>query len=147
MHRNTLTVPATLDSLAEIAAFVRAEADAAGLGRQARYRLRLAVEELATNIIIHGYAGMPGAGSAPATIDLRVERGEKALTVILEDAGVPFDPRQVPPPDDLDLPVEQRDLGGLGVYLALGGVDQFAYERVGDRNRNILVINRPAAAG
>jgi anti-sigma regulatory factor (Ser/Thr protein kinase) len=42
----------------------------------------------------------------------------------------------------LHLPAEQRKIGGLGVYLALGSVDRFCYERVGDRNRNVLVMNR-----
>jgi anti-sigma regulatory factor (Ser/Thr protein kinase) len=143
MPTSGLTVPATLDSLAEIAAFVLATADAAGLDRRARYRLRLAVDELATNVILHGYAGAPDS----STIDVRTEQDEHTLTVVLEDAGVPFDPRQVPPPRDLVLPAEQRQVGGLGVYLALGGVDRFSYERAGGRNRNVLVMKRPASAG
>jgi anti-sigma regulatory factor (Ser/Thr protein kinase) len=143
---NSLTVPATLDSLTEIAAFVLAAADAAGLGRQARYRLRLAADELATNIITHGYAGKAGDDLMQATIDVRVQMDDKAITVILEDAAVPFDPRQVPPPTDLNLPAEERKIGGLGIHLALGGVDQFFYERVGNRNRNVLVVNRPASS-
>lgn len=145
MQTKTLTVPATLDSLSEIAAFVQAAADDAGLGRQSHYRLRLAVDELATNTIIYGYPGEPAAGSAPRMIDVRTESDDDTLTVILEDAGVPFDPRQVPAPQDLDLPAEERQIGGLGIYLALGGVDRFAFERFGDRNRNILVMNRPAS--
>jgi serine/threonine-protein kinase RsbW len=147
MHMNSLTVPATLDSLAEIAAFVLAGADAADLGRRARYRLRMAVDELATNIIVHGYGAVPGVRSVQATIDVCLESNENTLTVILEDEGVPFDPRQVPPPDDLHLSPEERKIGGLGVYLALGGVDRFSYERVGDRNRSVITMNRPAAAG
>ncbi len=66
MQTKTLTVPATLDSLAEIAAFVLAAADDAGLGRQARYRLRLAVDELATNTIIYGYPGRARGRFRPA---------------------------------------------------------------------------------
>lgn len=138
MHAKSLTVPATLDSLADIAAFMLAEIDAAGLGASAGYNLRLAVDELATNIISYGYQGM-----ATGAIDVRIERDDRTITVTLEDTGVPFDPRQVPPPDDLHLPAEQRRLGGLGIYLAMRGVDRFFYERVGGRNRNVLVANRP----
>jgi anti-sigma regulatory factor (Ser/Thr protein kinase) len=145
MQENPLTVPAKLESLADVTAFVLAAADAAGLGPQARYRLRLAVDELATNIVTHGYPNAPGHGPMP-TIEVRTRTDEKALTVILEDAGIPFDPRQVPAPADLHLPPEQRALGGLGVHLALTGVDQFQYERVGDRNRNVLVVRRVPAA-
>jgi anti-sigma regulatory factor (Ser/Thr protein kinase) len=137
---STLQVPATLDSLAPLAAAVMTAARAAGLGRQAAYRLRLAVDELAANVIAYGYAG-----AAPGPIELRIETDEKSLTVILEDAGVHFDPRRVPPPDDLHLPAEQRQVGGLGIFLARQGVDSFRYERVGGRNRNVLVVNRPPA--
>jgi anti-sigma regulatory factor (Ser/Thr protein kinase) len=138
MHVRSATVPATLDALADITALVLQAADEAGLSRQARYRLRLAVDELATNIVTHGYAG----ATVPGTIDVSVALDEKTLTVTLEDTGVPFDPRQVPPPDDLHVPLEQREVGGLGVFLALQGVDSFSYERIGDRNRNVLVVNR-----
>ena len=139
---NTLTVPATLDSLADVGAFVKAAAEAAGLEAQAIYRLRMAVDELATNAVQHGYKNHPANAAAP-TIDLCLKMNDQTLTVVLEDAGTPFDPRQAPPPRGLDLPLEERDAGGLGVFLALGGVDQFFYERVGERNRNVLVVNRP----
>jgi len=147
MNRNTVTVPVSLDSLSQIVAFVLAEADAAGLGSKARYRLRLAVDELATNIIQYGYPSASEAKSPGASIVIHAERDDNTLALILEDTGIPFDPRQVPPPADLDLPAEQRQIGGLGIYLALNGVDRFSYERAGDLNRNILVMNRPAPGG
>jgi anti-sigma regulatory factor (Ser/Thr protein kinase) len=139
----SLTVPATLEALGPIGAFVAEAAAAAGLSRQAGYRLRLAADELATNAATHGQAG----AAVPGTIELRAEVSDTALTLVLEDTGIPFDPRQVPPPGDLDLPPEQRQLGGLGIYLALTGVDHYSYERVGVRNRNSLVVNRPAPGG
>src|SRR5262245_40736543 len=121
MSANSLTVPATPDSLEEVAAFVQAAAEAAGLGQQARYRLRLAADELVTNIITHGYQGT----DAPGTIELRSEMDDKHLRVILEDRGIPFDPRQLPAPDDLHRPPQQRKIGGLGVYLVFQNVDRF----------------------
>lgn len=134
---NTLTVPATFDSLTEIAAFVLKAADAAGVGGQARYRLRLAVDEIATNVVVHGCAGQAG------TIDLCATMDDQALTVAMEDSGAEFDPRMAAPPQKMDLPPDQRDMGGLGVFLALQGVDRFFYERVGDRNRNVFIVKRP----
>ncbi len=61
---------------------------------------------------------------------------EGSLKIVLEDTGVPYDPRETPPPDDLDLPLEERDIGGLGVYLTMHAIDKFHYEYVGNRNRN-----------
>ena len=135
-----LTVPGTLDSLGAIAGYVKAASAAAGLGKKAAYRLRLAVDEIATNTITHGYAeaGLEGV------VDLRAEIDEKTLTISIEDTGVAYDPRQSEPPDDLDLPLEQRQVGGLGVFLAIRGVNKLLYERIGDRNRHIFIVNRTA---
>jgi anti-sigma regulatory factor (Ser/Thr protein kinase) len=138
MSTVSLAVPATLGSLADIASFVLKAADAAGLDRAAAYNLRLAVEEFATNAVTHG--------SATGQLDVLAEMDDNTLRVVLEDGGVAFDPRQVPPPDNLSLTAEKRKMGGLGIFLALQGIDQFFYERVGDRNRNILVVNRPSSA-
>jgi anti-sigma regulatory factor (Ser/Thr protein kinase) len=132
-----LTVSGTLDSLGAIAQYVMAVAAATDLDKKTSYNLRLAVDEIATNIIIHGYeeAGREGVLDLQAVVD------DQSLTISIEDTGVPYDPTEKPNPDDLDLPIEQRKMGGLGVYLAIHGVDKFIYERVGDRNHNIFVVN------
>lgn len=134
------TVAATLDSLGAIAEFVMAAAASAGLDKRASYHLRLAVDEIATNIIVHGYAeaGLQGVLELSADID------DRSLTVSIEDAGVTFDPRQAAAPDT-DLPLEQRPIGGLGVYLAVKSVDEFLYERRGDRNRTIFKMHLASA--
>jgi len=132
-----LTVAGTLDSLDAIAKYVMAVAAATGLDKKTSYNLRLAVDEIATNIIIHGYdeAGREGVLELQAFVD------EETLTISLKDTGVPYNPKQRLTPDDLDQPLEQRKLGGLGVYIAIQGVDKFIYERVGDQNHNIFIVN------
>jgi anti-sigma regulatory factor (Ser/Thr protein kinase) len=136
--RDPLTVPGNLDSLSLIGTYVLDVAEAAGLDKKSAYRLRLAVDEIATNIVLYGYqgAGIEGLIELHSTID------EQALTLTVEDTGPPFDPRSRPAPDDLDLPLEERDMGGLGIHLAITGVDQFVYERVGRRNRNVFIVSR-----
>ncbi len=132
-----ITLPGTLDSLTHIAQYVISAANAAGLDKKATYKLRLAVDEIATNIIVHGYeeAGIEGDVFCQATVD------DKCLTIVLEDTGDKFDPTQHDGPEDLDLPMAARKIGGLGVYLTIQGVDKFTYERSGKYNRNIFVIN------
>jgi anti-sigma regulatory factor (Ser/Thr protein kinase) len=132
-----LTVAGTLDSLDAIAKYVMAVAAATGLDKKTSYNLRLAVDEIATNIIIHGYdeAGREGVLELQAFVD------EETLTISIKDTGVPYNPKQRLTPDDLDQPLEQRKLGGLGVYIAIQGVDKFIYERVGDQNHNIFIVN------
>lgn len=119
-----------------------AAATEAGLDKRAAYRLRLAVDEIATNIITYGYneAGREGV------IDVRADIDEQALKISLEDTGAAYDPRQAPLPDDLDLPLEERRIGGLGLYLAFDGIDELLYERIDDRNRNTLIVRRTGAA-
>jgi anti-sigma regulatory factor (Ser/Thr protein kinase) len=134
-----LTVSGILNSLGEISQYVMNAAKSAGLEKKTSYQLRLAVDEIATNIILHGYeeAGLQGNVKVMAHID------DHHLTITVEDEGVPYDPTQKAPQDDLDLPLEERQIGGLGVYLAMEGVDQFSYERVDYKNRNIFIMNRP----
>ncbi len=136
-----LTVPGNLDSLSVIGQYVNAAATAAGLDKKKAYRLRLAVDEIASNIIIHGYdeAGLTGEVLVLSEMD------EATLTITLEDTSAPFDPRQFAPPDHLDKPIGERPIGGLGVYLTLQNVDKFDYEYVDQRNRNIFMVNRPPA--
>lgn len=138
----SLTVPGTLDSLSTIADFVVAGAKQAGLDKKAAYRLRLAVDEIATNIIVHGYEEANYEGE----VNLLLNIDDKTLTLTLEDTGVAYDPNQhlVPEEAALKLPLEQRPTGGLGIYLALQGVDKFIYERAANKNRNTVIMNRPA---
>jgi anti-sigma regulatory factor (Ser/Thr protein kinase) len=134
-----LVVPAALESLAAVSEFVKEVAATAALDRRAAYGLRLAVIELVTNTITHGYIEANLSG----TINLQANLDDQALTLVLEDTAIPYDPSQTATPDDLDRPAEEREVGGLGVYLALEQVDAYRYERVGDRNRSVLVMNRP----
>lgn len=134
----TRTVAGTLESLSALRDFVREAAEQAGLDNKATYRLVLAVDEVATNIITHGYqeAGLEGEVTIAAHLD------DEHLTIVLEDSGQPFDPRGRDDPDDLDVPLEDRAIGGLGIYLTVQGVDHFDYEWVKGHNRNIFVMQR-----
>ena len=134
-----LTVPGTLDSLGLIREHVRIAAADAGLDRQRAYRLELAVDEVASNIVNHGYfeAGITGNIWMCATIT------PDALIIEVEDTAAPFDLRTLERPEQIDLPLAERPIGGLGVFLAMENVDEFGYEYVDDRNRNTFVMKRP----
>lgn len=133
-----LTVPGTLDALDDIAQYVLNAAAQAGLDRKTAYRLRLAVDEIATNIVTHGYeeAGLQGEIRVQATVL------PEALTIVLEDEALAYDPLSTPTPEDLDAPIEERQIGGLGVYLTLRGVDDFHYEWKDGHNCNVFTMQR-----
>lgn len=135
-----LTVPGTLDSLKDIATYVMTAAEKAGLEKKKAYKLRLAIDEIATNIIVHGYEEAGRTGN----IDLTTDLNEQSLTITLEDAAIPYDPCQHDCPDEQELKQElhTRPIGGLGVFLAVDGVDEFVYEFINNHNRNRFTLNR-----
>jgi len=133
-----LSLPAVLDSLAQLRRYAKDAAAGAGIDEDRAYQLQLAVDEIATNIISYGYKD--AGPSAEITIAEEI-RGDM-LIVTLEDQGPAFDPRTRPMPDaeDLTKPLEERTIGGLGIYLATQGVNRFGYRREGDRNLNIFEV-------
>jgi serine/threonine-protein kinase RsbW len=133
-----LSLPAVLDSLVELRRYVKEAAGGAGIDEAGTYRLQLAIDEIATNIIFYGYRDV----TASAVISIGGEIRDDALVVTLEDHGQAFDPRTVHTPDaeDLAKPLEERAIGGLGIFLAIQGVDHFDYRREGECNFNIFQV-------
>jgi anti-sigma regulatory factor (Ser/Thr protein kinase) len=133
-----LTVPGVLDSLKTIRDYVRSAAAKAGFDKKVAYTLSLAVDEVATNIILYGYeeAGLSG------NVTVESHLAPDSLKIVLEDTGIAYDPTQydLPTEDDLNRLLDERPIGGLGIMLAMEGVDDFHYERVGDRNRNSFIV-------
>jgi anti-sigma regulatory factor (Ser/Thr protein kinase) len=73
---------------------------------------------------------------------------EHVLTIAIEDTARPFDPtaQSLPDEEELDMPLAERPIGGLGVLLAREGVDDLRYEYTNGRNRTIITVNRPTDA-
>ena len=136
----SLIVPGKLDSLEKIRKYILKAAKNADLEKARAYKLSLAVDEIATNIINYGYqrAGVEGDISVEADLD------EHALTITLDDTSGYFDPTLKPPPSPSDFtqPLGERSMGGWGVYLAIQSVDQFHYYRDDDHNHNIFIMYR-----
>ena len=132
------TFPGTLDSLEPIRDFVAETATSAGLDRSTVYKLCLAVDEIATNVVTHGYdeAGLTG--------DLVIRAGESdnSFQVLLTDHGLPYDPQthEQQSGTGLDLPLEDRRIGGLGILLARDSVDDLQYTAGPDGNVHHFVV-------
>jgi len=114
---STVSIPADAARQAEVRSFLRARAAEAGAGEEATSDLVQAVDEIVCNVIEHGYAGRPGS------IDVVVSTPGDAIVVRVRDGAPTFDPRSVPEPR-LDLPLERRPLGGMGVHLARALTDR-----------------------
>jgi serine/threonine-protein kinase RsbW len=107
---SSFRIAAELKNLSIIRRFVRETTTALGADPDAISDVILAVDEAATNSIVHGYQGQPGI------IEIKVRRMGDSLVVCLRDQATSFDPAIVPSPD-LTLPLEQRPFGGMGVYM------------------------------
>jgi|SRR5208337_3591098 len=92
---------------------------------------QLAVEEAITNVIVHGYRNQGG----DVGVTCRATRG--IVEVQIEDAAPPFDPLSLPEPD-LTADIEERQVGGLGIFLIRQVMDEIVYRH--ENGKNILVL-------
>ena len=116
---NVLNLAAEMSNLGLIARFVQHQCRALGAGPEPIADLVQAVDEAATNVILHGYRRRPGH------IEIEITRRDAGLLVQMRDRAPFFDVSGVPPPD-LTLPLEQRRNGGLGVFLMRQLTDELA---------------------
>jgi len=133
-REHTLRVPSELGRLVAVRAFLRAAADEVGAGDACTADLVQAVDEAATNAIIHGHAGRPG------WVEVDVATDGDRFIVTLQDDAPEFDPTGVPTPDLLVHPGARRP-GGMGVLLARLCVDEMTY-RPRPGGGNILTLVR-----
>ena len=104
-------------------------AERRGLRPEVRFAINLALEEIVTNVIQHG---RQAGDERPIRVEVVV--GLEEVTARVEDSARPFDPLRVAPPDTA-APLERRQVGGLGIYLAKQFLDGLEYTYVGGKNR------------
>ena len=131
----TMRWRADLAHLAAIRKFVEDSSRSLGAGEQAIRDLQLAVDEVCSNSIRHGYSGCDGH------IEVTVEREGQSIKVVARDWGRAFDPEQVPVPD-LDLPLEARTLGGLGLFLVKQVMDDVRFEFNDSKGNSVIMVRR-----
>ncbi len=132
---SSLCIAAELKNLVEIRRTVQETATALGVDSAMIPDVLLAVDEAASNIIIHGYQGQGGA------IEIEMEREGDALVIRLRDEAPPFDPAAIPPPD-LTLPLEQRPIGGLGIYLMRQVMDEVTHRITPQGGNELTLLKR-----
>ncbi|HSR34499.1 MAG TPA: ATP-binding protein [Anaerolineae bacterium] len=102
--------------------------------------LQLAVEEICANSIQHGYNGQGGP------IEVTVEAVEGGIQITVKDWGISFDPQAVPIPD-VEAPLEQRPLGGLGLFLVRKLMDEVRFEFDGVRGNSVVMMKQCSKKG
>jgi anti-sigma regulatory factor (Ser/Thr protein kinase) len=128
-----ITRAAYLEILGDFRVFLKEHcAGKSGVSKQVLYDLQLAVDEACTNIATHGYAGLD-----PGSIILDLELASDEIIITLTDFGHAFEPSDAPPPD-VDAPLDERKVGGLGLFLIKQSVDQMDYRVTEDGNKMVL---------
>ncbi|HBI61026.1 MAG TPA: ATP-binding protein [Lachnospiraceae bacterium] len=130
-----LTIDATIENIAAVTDFVDGQLEQLGCPVKTQTQLDIAIDELFSNIA--NYAYYPEIGTA--TIRVEVTGDSLAVVITFIDNGVPYNPLAKADPD-ITLSAEQREIGGLGIYMVKKTMDDISYEyRAG---QNILRIKK-----
>ena len=115
-------------------------ADSHGVPPVQTQRITLSVDELVTNIIKYGTQALEHTH-----IHVWATIVGDTFHIEIEDHGIPFDPFHEAPVPDTNLPLEERPIGGLGVFLVQSLMTSTHYERIKDRNRITLTRSLTAS--
>ena len=132
-HLKELEVIARLDNLNKVMAFVDETLENEGCSLRVQMQIDVAVEEIFVNIAQYAYG--QGEGNVTVRIDTESVPGQAAITFI--DGGIPFDPLKVREPD-VTLAADQREIGGLGIFMVRKSMDDVKYEYADKKNTLIL---------
>lgn len=130
-----LTTEAAVENIEKVTAFVDEQLEALDCPMKAQMQIDIAIDELFGNIAHYAYNPKVG----PATVRVEVVENPLAVVITFIDQGVPYDPLAKDDPN-VTLSAEERDVGGLGIYMVKKSMDEISYEyRDG---QNILKIKK-----
>ena len=130
-----LNIEATLENISEVTDFVNSELEALGCPVKTQMQIDIAIDELFGNIAHYAYDPETG----PATVRVEVEKEPLCVIITFIDNGIPFDPLAKKDPDTT-LSAEEREIGGLGIFLVKKTMDDISYEY--KNGQNILRIKK-----
>lgn len=131
-----------MDSLYDLMAFATSHAREQGFSVERIREIELAVEEILVNIIKYAYEGCDDRGSIE--ISCKPEGG-RSLVIEIADSGTPFDITSVPDPD-VNADINDRQIGGLGIYFVKQLMDEVRYRREDGRNKLTLTIHKAGSS-
>ena len=130
-----LTIAATVENIESVTDFVNEQLEALDCPMKAQMQIDIAIDEIFSNIAHYAYN--PEIGQA--TVRVEVLEDPLAVTITFIDNGTPYDPLAKADPDTT-LSAEERDIGGLGIYMVKKSMDEIAYEY--KDGHNILKIKK-----
>ena len=135
-NMQTVTIETRLDELTRLTEAVENLGEKENWSLALVGKVNLVLEELAMNTINHGH------DEGLHEITVTFNSTDEALTIDVVDDGKPFDPLHDAPIPDVNAPIHERPIGGLGVYLVRKLMDELTYRREEGRNHLTLVAYR-----
>ena len=136
MHEGSITIrlPVDLKEIERLNRIVRQFGDLHELPGRTLYSVNLALDEVVTNIVLHGFDDAAGQ-----EFEARLVVTEGLIVAEVEDGGRAFNPLDAPTPD-LTAPLDERAIGGLGIHLVKSLMDRVEYRR--DGQKNVLTVRK-----
>ena len=130
-----LTLAATVENLEKVTDFVNAQLEALDCPMKAQIQIDVAIDEIFSNIAHYAYKPQIGQ----ATVRVEVIENPLAVVITFIDNGIPYDPLAKADPD-LTLSAEEREIGGLGIYMVKKSMDGISYQY--KDGQNILTVKK-----
>lgn len=124
---------AKVENLPEVSAFIDEKLEETGCSMKAQMQIDVAVEEIFVNIASYAYGGKEGLAEIFFDID-----SDKKVNITFVDSGVPYDPLKKDDPD-VTLSADERQIGGLGIFMVKKTMDDMVYEYKDGKNRLTLI--------
>jgi serine/threonine-protein kinase RsbW len=136
MVKREISLQNDLGELKRLTAFMEEAVTEWNLNFELLFQLNLVAEEAVSNIILHGLQDI--RKMEDILVELSFGQGE--LLMRITDHGMEFNPLTMPPPDDLDKPANERQIGGLGIYFMRQFMDNVEYYR--ENHCNVLILTK-----
>ena len=133
MRMTSKTFPAKVEGLGDVLGFVEETLEKCECSMRNQTALCVAIEEVFVNVASYAY----GEGSGDVTLEIGFDEVNRNVSFRMIDRGIPFDPLQKADPD-ITLSVEERQVGGLGIFIVKKTMDAVRYAN--EDGRNILTM-------
>lgn len=130
-----LTVDAVIENIPAVTAFVEEQLEQYNCPMKAQMQIDIAIDELFSNIAQYAYTPKTGK----ATVRMEVTENPMAVIISFIDNGIPYDPLAKADPN-VSLPADERQIGGLGIFMVKKSMDEINYEY--KNGQNILTIKK-----
>ena len=130
-----MTVDAAIENIPAVTAFVEEQLEQYDCPMKAQMQIDIAIDELFSNIAQYAYTPKTGK----ATVRVEVTEDPMAVVITFIDNGVPYAPLAKEDPN-VSLPADERQIGGLGIFMVKKSMDEITYEY--KNGQNILTIKK-----